>query len=192
VDRNKLNGLTGGESHQGVIAYVSPYEYSDLETLVDGAKERGDRMLFIILDEINDPHNLGSIIRSACAVGATGVIIPKRRSVAMSSVVAKSSAGAAEYVPLCRVTNIPTTIDYLKENGIWIYGADADGTSVYYDADLKGNVALVIGGEGSGMGRLVKEKCDVILSIPMAGKINSLNASVAAGVLMYEVMRQNG
>lgn len=191
VDRQKLNQLAEGGTHQGVVAYVSPYAYTELEELVDELKAKGERMFFILCDEINDPHNLGSIIRTANASGATGVIIPKRRSVAINSTVVKSSAGAVEYVPVCRVTNMARTIDYLKENGVWIAAADMDGDRDYFEADFKGHIGLVIGGEGSGVGRLIKEKCDFVVKIPMIGKVNSLNASVAASILMYEVVRQS-
>lgn len=190
VQRAKLNAITQGGTHQGIVAYTSPFAYSELSEILEKAKEEGKRQFYIICDEISDPHNLGSIIRTACAVGATGVIIPKRRSVGISSVVAKTSAGAVEHVPVCKVTNISQTIEYLKENNVWVYGADAGGECLYYEADLRGNVALVIGSEGSGISRLVKEKCDRIISIPLLGEINSLNASVAAAVLMYEVVRQ--
>lgn len=192
VDRNKLNQVSEGANHQGVAAYVSPYRYSELEEIVQELKSKGERMFFIICDEINDPHNLGSILRTANASGASGVIIPKRRSVAMTPTVAKTAAGAAEYVPVCRVTNLVRSIEYLKEEGVWITAADMDGDKPYYEADLKGHIGLVVGSEGEGVGRLIKEKCDHIVRIPMLGKVTSLNASVAAAILMYEAVRQSG
>lgn len=192
VDRNKLNQLSDGANHQGVLAYVSPYHYGDIETIVSELKEKGERIFVIICDEINDPHNLGSILRTANASGAQAVIIPKRRSVAMTPTVVKTAAGAAEYVPVCRVTNLVRTIEFLKEAGVWITAADMDGAKPYYEADFKGNVGIVVGSEGVGVGRLIKEKCDHVVSIPMLGQVTSLNASVAAAVLMYEVVRQSG
>ncbi|MGN0497511.1 MAG: 23S rRNA (guanosine(2251)-2'-O)-methyltransferase RlmB [Acutalibacteraceae bacterium] len=189
VDTKKLDYLSGGATHQGVVAFASAKEYSSVEDILAVAKEKGEPPFIIILDEIEDPHNLGAIIRTAECTGVHGVIIPKRRSAGLSLTADKASAGALEYVPVARVTNIAQTIDMLKENGVWIYGADMDG-QCYCNADLKGAAALVIGNEGKGIGRLVREKCDCILSLPMCGRINSLNASVAAGVLMYEFARQ--
>ncbi|KAB3533606.1 23S rRNA (guanosine(2251)-2'-O)-methyltransferase RlmB [Alkaliphilus pronyensis] len=190
VERPKLNQLAGGDTHQGVVAQVAAYEYSHLEAIIQAAKE-GDRQPFLlILDEIMDPHNLGSIMRTADAVGVDGIIIPKRRSVGLTAVVAKTSAGAIEYVPVAKVSNIAQTIDKLKNEGIWVAGADMDGEKHHYQQDLKGPIALVIGSEGKGISRLIKEKCDYLVKVPMMGKIASLNASVAAGVLMYEVFRQ--
>ena len=189
VDTKKLDSLSGGANHQGVVAFASAKEYVSVEDILEIAKEKGEPPFMIILDEIEDPHNLGAIIRTAECTGVHGVIIPKRRSAGLSLTADKASAGALEYVPVARVTNIAQTIDMLKENGVWVYGADMDGQS-YCRADLKGASALVIGNEGKGIGRLVREKCDCILSLPMSGRINSLNASVAAGVLMYEFARQ--
>lgn len=189
VDTKKLDYLSGGAVHQGVVAFAAAKEYSSVEDILNAAQENGEPPFIIILDEIEDPHNLGAIIRTAECTGVHGVIIPKRRSAGLSFTADKASAGALEYVPVARVTNIAQTIDMLKEHGVWVYGADMDG-QCYCKADLKGAAALVIGNEGKGIGRLVREKCDCILSLPMSGKINSLNASVAAGVLMYEFARQ--
>ncbi len=189
VDAKKLDSLCAGATHQGIVGFAAVKDYSSVEDILAVAEERGEPPFIIILDEIEDPHNLGAIIRTAECSGAHGVIIPKRRSVGLSFAVDKSSAGAVEYVPVARVTNIAQTMDKLKEHGVWIYGADMDG-ECYYKANLRGAAALVIGNEGRGLGRLVREKCDCILSLPMSGHINSLNASVAAGVLMYEFARQ--
>lgn len=189
VDRKKLDLMCGGAVHQGIAAYAASHEYASIDDIFALAEERGEKPFIIICDELEDPHNLGAVIRTAEATGAHGVIIPKRRNASLSYVVGKASAGAIEYVPVARVSNIAQTIDELKEKGIWFYAADMDGEdwcSVNYD----GGVGLVIGSEGRGISRLVKEKCDFIVSMPMKGKINSLNASVAAGVLMYEVARQ--
>lgn len=189
VDTKKLDYLSGGAVHQGVVAFAAAKEYSSVEDILNAAKEKNEPPFIIILDEIEDPHNLGAIIRTAECTGVHGVIIPKRRSAGLSFTADKASAGALEYVPVARVTNIAQTIDMLKEQGVWVYGADMDG-ECYCKANLKGAAALVIGNEGKGIGRLVREKCDCIISLPMSGKINSLNASVAAGVLMYEFARQ--
>lgn len=182
--RNKqdLDKLSGGRNHQGVIVYTSSYEYKELEDVLDAN-------LLIILDGIEDPHNLGAIMRTAECAGADGVIIPKRRSVGLTDTVAKTSAGAIEYVPCVRVTNTVSAIEKLKEKGFWVCAADMDGQSLW-EADLKGKLAIVIGNEGKGVSRLVREKCDFVVSIPMVGKINSLNASNAAAVILYEAMRQ--
>lgn len=190
VDRNKLNQISSGGTHQGVIAYVAAYKYYEIEEILESARKKDEEIFLIILDEITDPHNLGSIIRTANASGAHGVIIPKRRSVGLTATVAKTSAGAIEYVPVSKVTNLARTIDYLKEQGIWIIGADMDGEKLHYDSDLTGNVAFIIGSEGKGISRLVKEKCDFLVKLPMKGQVSSLNASVAASILMYEVLRQ--
>lgn len=190
VDRNKLNQISSVGAHQGVIAYVAAYKYYEIEEILESAREKDEDIFLIILDEITDPHNLGSIIRTANASGAHGVIIPKRRSVGLTATVAKTSAGAIEYVPVSKVTNLARIIDYLKEQGVWIIGADMDGEKMHYDSDLTGNVALVIGSEGKGISRLVKEKCDFLVRLPMKGQVSSLNASVAASILMYEVLRQ--
>jgi 23S rRNA (guanosine2251-2'-O)-methyltransferase len=168
---------------------VSAYEYVSVDDILSRAQQKGESPFVIICDKITDPHNLGAIIRTANCVGATGVIIPKRNSVGVNSVVMKTSVGAAEYTPVAKVTNIAATIDELKEKGLWITAADMDGQSMY-DIDFKGAIALVIGSEGNGISRLVREKCDFIASIPMKGEINSLNASVAGAVLMYEALRQ--
>lgn len=189
VDRSKLDMVAEGENHQGIIAYVSAYEYAAVSDILDRAAEKNEVPFVIICDRITDPHNLGAIIRTANCVGAHGVIIPKRNSAGLNSIVAKTSAGAVEYTPVAKVTNISKTIDDLKEKGLWIAGADMDGEEMY-KVDLKGALGLVIGSEGEGISRLVREKCDFIASIPMGGDINSLNASVAAGVLMYEALRQ--
>lgn len=189
VDRKKLDLMCGGAVHQGIAAYAASHEYASIDDIFALAEERGEKPFIIICDELEDPHNLGAVIRTAEATGAHGIIIPKRRNASLSYVVGKASAGAVEYVPVARVANIAQTIDELKEKGIWFYAADMDGEdwcSVNYD----GGVGLVIGSEGRGISRLVKEKCDFIVSMPMKGRINSLNASVAAGVLMYEVARQ--
>lgn len=189
VDPKKLDFVCGHNNHQGIAAFGAVKEYSSVEDIFAAAEERNESPFIIICDEIEDPHNLGAIIRTAEAAGAHGVIIPKRRSASLSFTVAKTSAGAVEFMHVARVTNIPQTIDELKKRGVWVYCADMDGEP-FYKSNLKGAIALVIGSEGNGVGRLVKEKCDVTLSMPMKGKINSLNASVAAGILMYEVSRQ--
>ena len=189
VDSKKLDFICGHNHHQGSAALGAVKEYSTVEDIFATAEERDEPPFIIICDEIEDPHNLGAIIRTAEAAGAHGVIIPKRRSASLSFTVAKTSAGAVEFMHVARVTNIPQTIEELKKRGVWVYCADMDGEP-FYKSNLKGAIALVIGSEGNGVGRLVKEKCDVTLSMPMKGKINSLNASVAAGILMYEVSRQ--
>ncbi|MCI5604718.1 MAG: 23S rRNA (guanosine(2251)-2'-O)-methyltransferase RlmB [Clostridia bacterium] len=189
VDKAKLDTISEGENHQGVIAYVSAYDYVTVKDILLRAEEKGEPPFVIICDKITDPHNLGAILRTANCVGAHGVIIPKRNSVGVNSIVAKTSAGAVEYTPVAKVTNIAGTIEDLKKEGMWIAGADMNGEEMY-KVDLKGSLGLVIGSEGEGISRLVREKCDFIASIPMNGQINSLNASVAAGVLMYEALRQ--
>ncbi len=189
VDRKKLDLMCGGAVHQGVAAYAAAHEYSSVEDIFTLAQERGEKPFIIICDELEDPHNLGAVLRTAEATGAHGVIIPKRRNASLSYVVGKASAGAVEYVPVARVANIAQTIDELKERGVWFYAADMDGEN-WCSVDYDGAVGLVIGSEGRGVSRLVREKCDFIVSMPMKGRINSLNASVAAGVLMYEVARQ--
>jgi len=191
VDRRKLDQMAESDNHQGVMAYVAAYEYTELDDLLNELEAKGEDPFLIICDEINDPHNLGSIIRTANATGAHGVIIPKRRSVGLTAVVAKTSAGALEYVPVCKVTNISHTMQELKDRGIWIVGADMSGDQYHFEADLKGKLAIVVGSEGKGMSRLVKENCDFLVRIPMKGEVTSLNASVAASVLMYEALRQN-
>ncbi len=191
VDPKKLDFVCGHNNHQGIAATVAIKEYSSVEDIFDYAAEKGEAPFIVICDEIEDPHNLGAIIRTAEAAGVHGIIIPKRRSASLSFTVAKTSAGAVEFMRVARVTNIPQTIEELKKRGVWVYCADMDGEP-FYKSDLKGSIALVIGSEGNGVGRLVKEKCDICLSMPMKGKINSLNASVAAGILMYEASRQRG
>lgn len=185
----KLDNMAGGASHQGVIAVGACAEYVEVEDIIAAAEERGEDPFIIICDEIEDPHNLGAIIRTAEAAGAHGIIIPKRRSASLNHTVFKTSAGAASWLPVARVPNLPAAVDELKKRGIWIYGTDGSGES-YSGVDLRGPIGLVVGSEGFGMGRLMKEKCDFLLSLPMAGKITSLNASVAAGIFMYEVVRQ--
>lgn len=189
VDKHKLDEISTSHSHQGVIAVVSDYKYYELSDLLEIANKKGEDPFFIILDEITDPHNLGTIIRTADAVGAHGVIIPKRRSVHITSVVAKASAGAVEYVPVCKVTNIVNTIKQLKKEGLWIAAADMDG-EVFYEQNLTGPIGLVIGSEGFGVSRLVKQNCDFVVKMPMIGNVSSLNASVAGGILLYEIFRQ--
>lgn len=189
VDKHKLDEVSTSHSHQGVIAYASEHKYYELDELIDLAKNKDEAPFFIILDEITDPHNLGSIIRTADAVGAHGVIIPKRRSVHITPVVAKASAGAVEYMPVCKVTNIVNTIKRLKEEGLWIAAADMDGET-FYKQNLTGPLGVVIGSEGFGISRLVKQNCDFIVKMPMIGNVTSLNASVAGGILLYEIFRQ--
>ena len=189
VERKKLDFMTNRANHQGIVALAAVKDYSSVDDIFELARQRDESPFVIVLDGIEDPHNLGAIIRTAECAGAHGVIIPSRRAAGLNFTVGKSSAGALEYVPVARVTNIAAAIDDLKQRGCWVYGADMDGQT-YCEAKLDGASALVIGAEGRGLGRLVREKCDVILSLPMLGKINSLNASVAAGILMYEMMRQ--
>ncbi|MBR3634782.1 MAG: 23S rRNA (guanosine(2251)-2'-O)-methyltransferase RlmB [Lachnospiraceae bacterium] len=189
VAKERLDQLSETGKHQGVIAYTAAYEYSELEDIFALAKKKEEAPFVIILDNIEDPHNLGAIIRTANLAGAHGIIIPKNRAVGLTATVAKASAGAINYTPVVRVTNIVRTIDELKKQGMWFVCADMDGT-LMYDLDLKGSIGLVIGNEGEGVSRLVKENCDMIASIPMKGDIDSLNASVACGVLSYEIVRQ--
>lgn len=189
ADSKKLDFMCGNANHQGIVAVAAVKEYATVDDIFQLAQERGEPPFFIIADELEDPHNLGAILRTAECAGAHGVIIPKRRSVGLTYAVGKASAGAVEYVPVARVTNISSVIDELKQRGIWIYAADMDGEP-WCSVDYSGPVALVIGSEGSGVSRLVKEKCDFVISLPMKGKINSLNASVACGILSYEIARQ--
>ena len=189
VDKERLDRLAGTGHHQGVVAQAAAYEYAEVEDILKAAKDKGEAPFIFILDEIEDPHNLGAIIRTANQAGAHGVIIPKRRAVGLTATVAKTSAGAINYTPVAKVTNISKTIEDLKKQGMWFVCADMDGTTMY-DLNLTGPIGLVIGNEGSGVGRLVKEKCDFVASIPMKGDIDSLNASVASGVLAYEIVRQ--
>lgn len=190
VDRRKLDQLLNTVPHQGVIAQVAAYEYTDVAAIIAKAKQADEPPFIIILDEIEDPHNLGSILRTADCTGVHGVIIPRRRSAGLTATVSRTSAGAVEHIDVARVTNIAQTLDELKRNGIWIAGADGDAPDQVYDADMTMPLAVVIGNEHKGIGRLVKEKCDFLVKLPMFGHINSLNASVAAGVIMYEVVRQ--
>ena len=189
VSTVKLDSMSGGAPHQGVIGIASAHEYATMEDLFARAEEKGEKPFFIICDELEDPHNLGAVIRTAEAAGAHGIIIPKRRSAGLTPVVYKTSAGAVEYLPVVRVANLASTMEELKEKGVWIYAADMDGEN-WCSVDYTGSVALVIGSEGRGVGRLIKDQCDFLVSMPMNGKITSLNASVAAGILMYEVARQ--
>lgn len=189
VSREKLDSLSGHGKHQGVVAIAAAFEYAQISDLFAKAEEKGEDPFFILCDEIEDPHNLGAIIRTANQAGAHGVIIPKRRAVGLTGTVAKVSAGALHYTPVVRVTNLGRTIDDLKKKGIWFVCGDMEGTRMY-DLNLTGPIGLVIGSEGNGVSRLVKEKCDYIASIPMKGDIDSLNASVAAGILAFEIVRQ--
>ena len=189
VDKNKMAEISKSNNCQGVIAFCPAKEYVEVSDIIKIAEDRGEKPFIIILDEITDPHNLGAVLRTADASGVHGVIIPKRRAVGLTAIVSKTSAGAVEHIPVARVTNIANTIDDLKKHGIWIACADMEGQE-YFDAPLDGAVAVVIGGEGNGVGRLVRQKCDFSVKIPMLGKISSLNASVAAGLIMYEVVRQ--
>ena len=186
VDSKKLDYMCGGANHQGVAAFVAVHEYSSVDDILAFAEEKGEAPFIVICDEIEDPHNLGAIIRTAECAGVHGVIIPKRRSAALNFTVGKTSAGALEYMRVARVSNLAATVDELKQKGVWVYGADMNGES-YKKIDFSGAAALVVGNEGKGIGKLIREKCDVIVSLPMKGKINSLNASVAAGILMYEI-----
>ncbi|MDQ0220535.1 23S rRNA (guanosine(2251)-2'-O)-methyltransferase RlmB [Peribacillus cavernae] len=189
VPKKKVDQMSDG-NHQGVIAQVAAYSYAELDDLFARAEERNEAPFFLLLDEIEDPHNLGSIMRTADAVGAHGIIIPKRRAVGLTATVAKLSTGAIEYIPVVRVTNMARAIDEMKERGVWIVGTDAKGSDDYRSMDGSMPIGLVIGSEGKGMGRLIKDKCDFLIRLPMAGMISSLNASVAAGLLMYEVYRK--
>ena len=189
VTKERLDQLSETGKHQGVIAYAAAYEYATVEEILDNARQKGEAPFLFLLDNIEDPHNLGAIIRTATLAGAHGVIVPKNRAAGLTAVVAKTSAGALNFTPVARVTNLAKTIEELKKEGIWFVCADMGGTTMY-DLNLKGPIGLVIGNEGEGVGRLVKEKCDMVASIPMKGDIDSLNASVAAGVLAYEIVRQ--
>ena len=190
ADKRKLDAMSRTHAHQGVIALAAVREYVSVESILSAAAEKGEAPLIVVCDEISDPHNLGAIIRTAECAGAHGVIIPKRRSAGLTAVVAKTSAGAVSYVPVARVPNLTALLKELKDEGLWIFGTAADGNTTLYDADLKGPAAIVIGSEGDGMGRLVSEQCDFKVSIPMKGKLNSLNASAAAAILLYEAVRQ--
>ena len=190
ADRRKLDAMSRTHAHQGVIALASVREYVSVESILNSAREKGEAPLLVVCDEISDPHNLGAIIRTAYCAGAHGVIIPKRRSAGLTSVVAKTSAGAVSYLPVARVPNLPALLKELKSQGVWVFGTAAGGTTDLYHVDLKGPAAIVIGSEGEGMSRLVEENCDFLVSIPMKGGLNSLNASAAAAVLLYEAVRQ--
>ncbi|MBW6410360.1 23S rRNA (guanosine(2251)-2'-O)-methyltransferase RlmB [Clostridium weizhouense] len=189
VDKKKLDSLCNGAVHQGVIAKVTPYKYAEVSDILSLAEERGEKPFIVILDEVEDPHNLGSIIRTAELFGVHGIIIPKRRSASVSTMVYKSSVGAIEHVKVAKVTNLNAVIDELKEKGIWIYGADIRAEEYSYQTDFSGPCALIIGNEGKGISKLTLKKCDKLIKIPMVGKINSLNASVAGGIMMYEVLK---
>lgn len=189
ADSRRLDKLCGGAAHQGVAAFAAAHDYAELDDIFNLAQSRGESPFIVICDGLEDPHNLGAILRTAEAAGVHGVIIPKRNSVTLNYTVAKTSAGAIEYVPVVKVTNIAGTIDTLKGRGVWVFGADMEGTP-WTELDFTGSVALVIGSEGRGLSKLVREKCDFIASLPMKGKINSLNASVAAGILIFEASRQ--
>lgn len=190
ADRRKLDGMSRTHAHQGVIALAAVREYATVESILQVAKDRGEAPLLVVCDEISDPHNLGAIIRTAECAGAHGVVIPKRRSAGLTAIVAKTSAGAVAHLPVARVPNIPTLLKDLKKQGLWVYGTAADGQTALYKADLKGPAAIVIGSEGDGMTRLVAETCDVLVNIPLRGKVTSLNASAAAAILLYEAVRQ--
>ena len=189
VDRKKLDMISETGAHQGVIAQITPFKYSEVEEILDFAKEKGENPFIIILDELEDPHNLGSIVRTAELCGVHGIIIPKRRNVGVTGTVYKTAAGAIEHMKIAKVTNVNNEIDKLKAKGIWVYGADIRGTEYSYNTDFSGACALIIGNEGKGMSKLTAKKCDKLVKIPMVGKINSLNASVAGGIMMYEVLR---
>ena len=190
VEKQKLDSISESDNHQGVIAYAAVHEYATVADILNRAKEKGEAPFVLICDKITDPHNLGSILRTANCVGAHGIIIPKRNSVGLNSTVAKTSAGAMEYMKVARVTNINSAMQELKDKGVWIFGTAAEGAIPMYKADLKGPTAIVIGNEGVGMSPLVRKNCDVTVSIPMAGNISSLNASAAASILLYEAVRQ--
>ena len=189
ADRRKLDTMCDGLNHQGIVARVTPFKYCEVNDILEDAKRKEQQPFIVILDEIEDPHNLGSIIRTAELCGVHGIIIPKRRNVGVTSTVYKCSAGAIEHMKIAKVTNINATIDMLKEQGIWIYGADIDGKDYSYNTDFPGPCALIIGSEGKGISSLTLKKCDLLVKIPMIGKINSLNASVAGGIMMYEVLK---
>lgn len=190
VEKSKLDFMSKTKNHQGVIAVVPPFNYCEVEDILEYAKSKNEDVFILILDGIEDPHNLGSIIRTAETAGVHGIIISKRRTVTVNSTVAKVSAGAVEHMKIARVNNITDTIRKLKENGLWIIGTDGSATTLYYNQDLKGDIAIVIGSEGFGMSRLVKENTDMLVKIPMKGKVTSLNASVSAGIVMYEAVKQ--
>ena len=190
VNKGYIEKLASGQNHQGVLALMEPFKYSSLDAILKQSKDKGEDPFLLVLDHIQDPFNLGGILRTAETAGVHGVIIPERRAAGVSAGVYKASVGAAEYLPIAQVVNLPRTLDELKEKGFWVAGADMAGNKIYTRMDLKGPLALVIGGEEKGLSRLMKEKCDFLLKLPMFGKINSLNASVAGGILIYEVLRQ--
>ncbi|MEG1879125.1 MAG: 23S rRNA (guanosine(2251)-2'-O)-methyltransferase RlmB [Pseudoflavonifractor sp.] len=190
ADRRKLDGMSRTHAHQGVIAIASIREYADVDDILAAAKEKGEKPLIVVCDELSDPHNLGAVIRTAECAGAHGIIIPKRRSAGLTAIVAKTSAGAVAHIPVARVPNLTAVLQELKDAGLWVFGADAAGDTPLYSADLKGGAVIVIGNEGAGIGRLVLEQCDFKVSIPMKGKLNSLNASAAAAIMLYEAVRQ--
>ena len=190
ADKRKLDGMSRTHAHQGVIALAAMREYVSVEEILAKAAEKNEQPLIVVCDEISDPHNLGAIIRTAECAGAHGIVIPKRRSAGLTAVVAKTSAGAVAHMPVARVANIPSLLKDLKKQGVWVFGTAAKGTTSLYEADLKGPAAIVIGSEGDGMTRLAEENCDFLVSIPMKGKLNSLNASAAAAILLYEAVRQ--
>ena len=190
ADRRKLDAMSVTHSHQGVIAVAAVREYASVSDILQSAQDKGEAPLVVVCDELSDPHNLGAVIRTAEAAGAHGVIIPKRRSAGLTAIVAKTSAGAVSYLPVARVANLTALLRELKEEGLWVFGTAADGSTSLYQADLKGPAAIVIGSEGNGMSRLVREQCDFLVSIPMRGQVNSLNASAAAAVVLYEAVRQ--
>ena len=190
ADKRKLDNMSRTHSHQGVIALAAVREYVSVESILEQAAAKGENPLLVVCDEISDPHNLGAILRTAECAGAHGVIIPKRRSAGLTAIVAKTSAGAVSYMPVARVANVSATLKELKKQGVWIFGTAANANTTLYDADLKGPAAIVIGSEGDGMTRLVADNCDFLVSIPMQGKISSLNASAAAAILLYEAVRQ--
>ncbi len=192
IDRRKLNEMSQTGAHQGVIASVAVHDYATIDDILAAAEAKGEMPLIVLCDELSDPHNLGAILRTAECAGAHGVIIPKRRSVGLTAVVGKASAGAVEYMPVARVSNLTAAIRELKQRGVWIFGTAADGAVPLYSADLKGPAAIVIGNEGVGMSRIVADNCDFKVSIPMKGRISSLNASAAAAILLYEAVRQRG
>lgn len=192
VDKIKMDNISETKKHQGVIAIVAPYNYSTIDDIINYAKNKNEEPFILILDGIEDVHNLGSIIRTAETAGVHGIIIPKRRAASVNATVAKTSAGAIEYMKIARVNNLNDTIKKLKEEGLWIIGTEMNAKTKYYNQDLKGPIAIVIGNEGTGISSLVKKNCDILINIPMKGKINSLNASVSTGIILYEALKQRG
>ncbi len=192
VDRAHLDAIAQSRVHQGVIALASPREYAEPEELLERARQRGEDPFILVLDGIEDPHNLGSLLRTAECAGAHGAILPERRAAALTPAAMKASAGAAEHLPVARVTNLVQTLEWLKQQGVWIAGAEAEGSQFYTETNLRGPLALVIGSEGKGLGRLIREHCDYLVRLPLLGRVTSLNASVAGAILMYEVVRQRG